>query len=149
MILSTYQAAVECRGAFAPRDTCFSIMDDMRAGRVSQTFAPRNDPAAQVRLPAIIPASMLFSFFCISRYHSASYSYRRLVAVGDGRSSVRVLGKSDTTSWYRIWEAVMLVYSVCARKGKGGVVTGLGMSVCLSAFSLFFFRPPERLLSVG
>ena len=46
--------------------------------------------------------------------------------LGDGKSSVRVLGKSDTTSWYRIWEAVMLVYSVCARHGRGGSVKGLG-----------------------
>lgn len=60
MVLSTYQATVECRGAFAPRETCFSIMEDMQASRTAQTFAPRNDPAAQVRLPAIIPASMLF-----------------------------------------------------------------------------------------
>lgn len=32
----------------------------------------------------------------------------------------------------------MLVYSVCARKGRGGIVTGLGMS-CLSALVFFFW----------
>ena len=66
------------------------------------------------------------------------------MAIGDGQSSVRVLGKSDTTSWYQIWEAVMLIYSVCVRKGKGGIVTGLGMFVCLS-FGLFFPQPVENL----
>ena len=47
--------------------------------------------------------------------------------LGDGKSSVRLFGTSDTTSWYHIWEAVMLVYSVCVRQGRGGSVKGLGM----------------------
>lgn len=69
------------------------------------------------------------------------------MAIGDGQSSVRVLGKSDTTSWYRIWEAVMLIYSVCVRKSKGGIVTGLGMFVCLSVCLFFFFFQPVENLS--
>lgn len=43
----------------------------------------------------------------------------------------------------------MLVYSVCARKGRGGIVTGLGMScsVCLSVcLSCFFFLWPAKKL---
>ena len=32
-------------------------MDDMETSQVSETFAPRNDPAAQVPLPLIMSAS--------------------------------------------------------------------------------------------
>lgn len=59
MFLAAYQAAVECRGAFTPRESCSTIMDDMETTQVSQIFAPRNDPAAQVPLPVIMRASKL------------------------------------------------------------------------------------------
>ena len=43
-------------------------------------------------------------------------------------------GKSDVSLWYRMWEAVTAVFSVCVRGGQGGVFTGLGKSAinCLS-----------------
>ncbi|KAF6224507.1 hypothetical protein HO133_011084 [Letharia lupina] len=101
MFLSAYQAAVECRGTFGPRKSCVTILDDMEVTQTTEVFGSRTDPAAKVRLPAIVEAR-------------------------DGKSSLRVLGNSDTTSWYRIWEAAMLVYSVCVRSGMGGSVKGLG-----------------------
>ena len=57
MILAAYQAAVECRGTFAPRESCSTIMDDMETTQVSETFAPSDDPAAQVPLPVVMKAS--------------------------------------------------------------------------------------------
>ncbi|CAD6578702.1 MAG: hypothetical protein ASARMPRED_008809 [Alectoria sarmentosa] len=101
MVLGAYQAAVECRGTFEPRKSCVTILDDVEVTQAIEIFGPTSDPAAKVKLPAVVKAR-------------------------DGKSSLRVLGKSDTTSWYRIWEAVMLVYSVCVRSGKGGSVKGLG-----------------------
>ena len=35
-------------------------------------------------------------------------------------------GASDISYWYRIWEAVTAVFSICVRAGRGGVFTGLG-----------------------
>lgn len=35
-------------------------------------------------------------------------------------------GKSDISFWYRMWEAVTAVFSICVRAGKGGAFTGLG-----------------------
>lgn len=93
MVLSAYQAAVECRGTFEPRESCATILDDMEVTQTAEIFGPGSDHR------------------CV---------------LGDGKSSLRVLGKSDTTSWYRIWEAAMLVYSVCVRSEKGGSVRGLG-----------------------
>ena len=119
MILAAYQAAVECRGTFAPRESCSTIMDDMETTQESVTFAPSGDPAAQVPLPVVMRASKQY----LRHYCAILGCY----FVGDGRSAARILGKSDTTSWYRIWEAVTAVYSVCARQGKGGIVRGLGM----------------------
>lgn len=57
MFISAYQADVNCRGVFTPRGTCASILDDMEATQVSQTFGPGSDSTAQVKLPAVIEAS--------------------------------------------------------------------------------------------
>lgn len=57
MVLAGYQAAVECRGTFRPRESCSTIMDDMETARDSETFGPNGDPATQVPLPMIMRAS--------------------------------------------------------------------------------------------
>lgn len=59
MVLSTYQAAVECRGTFGPRKTCETILDDMKITQATEIFGPKSDPAAQVTLPAILEASKI------------------------------------------------------------------------------------------
>ena len=125
MVLGDYQAAVECRGVFGPRETCSTIIDDMEVSKVSETFGPKGEPAPQVTLPVSIKSSKSFN---LKSYLLGSSSYLTATFQGDGKSSVRLFGTLDTTSWYDIWEAVVLVYSVCARHGKGGSVKGLGMS---------------------
>ena len=35
-------------------------------------------------------------------------------------------GKLDISFWYRFWEAVVAVFSVCVRRGEGGVFRGIG-----------------------
>ena len=64
MILAAYQADVECRGTFAPRESCSTIMDNMETTQVSEIFAPSDDPAAQIPLPVILKASK--QHFCHS-----------------------------------------------------------------------------------
>ena len=126
MVLGDYQAAVECRGVFKPRISCATIIDDMEVTRMSETFGPKSEPAPQVTLPLSIESSKSFNLRILpvlgSSFHLTGGS------LGDEKSSVRLFGTLDTTSWYRIWEAVVLVYSVCARHRKGGSVKGLGMS---------------------
>ena len=56
MTLAAYQAAVECRGTFGPRQSSSTIIDDMETSQVSETFAPSDDPAAQVPLPVVMRA---------------------------------------------------------------------------------------------
>lgn len=101
MVLGAYRGSVECRGTFEPIETCASIIDDIDTTQITKTFGLRSDPTTDIPLPVTLKAR-------------------------DGKSAVRVFGRPDTTSWYRIWEAVMLVYSVCARGGRGGVVRALG-----------------------
>ena len=62
MVLSDYQAAVECRGVFGPRETCATIIDDMEVSKVSETFGPKGEPAPQVTLPVSIESSKSFNF---------------------------------------------------------------------------------------
>ena len=65
MVLAAYQAAVECRGSFGPRESCSTIMDDMETTQDSETFGPRGDPAAQIPLPMIMSASkQYFRHYC-------------------------------------------------------------------------------------
>ena len=60
MVLGAYQGAVECRGTFEARLSCATILDDMEASRTVQVFGPISDPAAKVRLPALVASSKTF-----------------------------------------------------------------------------------------
>lgn len=53
--------------------------------------------------------------------------------VKDGKCSLRVLGRSDSTTWYRSCETAVLVYSVCAnfKKGKNVKITCYVVSLSL------------------
>ena len=65
MILGSYQASCECRGTFEHRRSCVTILDDMEVTQSTEIFGPGSDPAAQVKLPAVVKASKMFScFFC-------------------------------------------------------------------------------------
>lgn len=59
MVLSAYQGAVECRGTFEPRESCVTILDDMEVTPKTEIFGPTSDPAAKVKLPAVIEASKM------------------------------------------------------------------------------------------
>ena len=61
MVLSVYQAAVECHGTFEPRESCATILDDMEVTRATEVFGVRSDPATTVGLPAVVEASKMFS----------------------------------------------------------------------------------------
>ena len=41
-------------------------------------------------------------------------------------------GTTDNCNWYRMWEAMTAVFSICVRGGRGGVFMGLGQFVPLS-----------------
>ena len=75
MILAAYQADVECRGTFGPRGSCSTIMDDMETTRESETFAPSDDPAAQIPLPVVMKASK-------QRFHTFFSSFWRIAYTG-------------------------------------------------------------------
>ena len=88
-----------------PRSSCATIIDDMEKSQRSEMFGPKSDPTPQVILPVVLKSST-FPISPLADFWLLFIS----VAVGDGKSSVRVFGTSDITSWYQIWEAVMLVY---------------------------------------
>ena len=46
----------------------------------------------------------------------------------DGKSAMRIFSArySDTTSWYKLWEAATALYYACVNEGKGGSFSGLG-----------------------
>ena len=49
---------------------------------------------------------------------------------GDAQCALKIFGKgrADVTSWYKVWEAVSAVYSVCTKHAKVGTFRGLGQS---------------------
>ena len=46
----------------------------------------------------------------------------------DGACKLRIFttGSIDITSWYKVWEAAVAVYHLCARRGLAGYATRLG-----------------------
>ncbi|KAF6236258.1 hypothetical protein HO173_005889 [Letharia columbiana] len=104
VVLGIYEPKVRCRGAFGPEWTsCRDVLGDMPAGVARLIFGPRSAPETQQGLPMYIDSS-------------------------DDKCVVQIFstGPSDISTWYRMWEAVTAVFSVCVRAGRGGVYTGLG-----------------------
>lgn len=102
--LGIFSPNVQCRGSFGPKWTsCRDILGDMPAGTTRMVFGPRNLPEVQQGLPVHVESS---DEKCVMKVFST--------------------GKSDVSYWYRIWEAVTAVFSICVRSGRGGVYTGLG-----------------------
>lgn len=57
--------------------------------------------------------------------------------VDDGKCSMKLLttnrhGMSDTTSWYKAWEAVTAICFMCNAVGRRGTFRGLG-KICTNA----------------
>ena len=52
-----------------------------------------------------------------------------MLTVVDARCMIRVgiQGKSTTSSWYEVWEAVTALVAICVRAEKGGKVYRIGL----------------------
>ena len=86
-------------------------------------FGPGVDPDAQVVLPHFVESGKPSD--CVRNSIISDNSLRE----DDGKCLGRiwyVKEESDTASWYKIWEAVTAVYSVCNRKQQRGTFRGLG-----------------------
>ncbi|KAM0804547.1 hypothetical protein BDR22DRAFT_605878 [Usnea florida] len=104
VVLGIYQPNVQCRGTFGPEwSSCRDVLGDMPVSKTRLTFGPRNVPGVQQGLPVAIESS---DDKCIMQLFST--------------------GTTDNCSWYRMWEAMTAVFSICVRGGRGGVYMGLG-----------------------
>ncbi|CAF9930849.1 hypothetical protein IMSHALPRED_008295 [Imshaugia aleurites] len=108
VVLGTYHPNVQCRGAFGAEWTsCRDVLGDMPAGKTRLIFGPRGAPEVQQGLPVLIESSgMQADDKCVVQIFST--------------------GNPDISLWYRMWEAVTAVFSVCVRTGRGGAFMGLG-----------------------
>lgn len=50
--------------------------------------------------------------------------------LADDKCMLQIFSTSaaDVTEWYRLWEAVTAVFSICVRAGEGGIFRRLGES---------------------
>ncbi|MCJ1460932.1 hypothetical protein MMC28_011314 [Mycoblastus sanguinarius] len=103
VVMSDYNLQTQCRGAFpepAAR-TCTDIVYNMRADNHVLIFGPASDPESQVQLPQTLESE---TPGCLVQLYST--------------------GKTDSASWYEIWEAVNAVFAVCVhdqfKSGKQG-----------------------------
>lgn len=103
LVLGTYQPDVQCRGTFDAWDSCRSILGDMPVLTRTEIFGPEENPTVQVALPVSLQSS-------------------------DDKCAMRIFGKgrADATSWFKLWEAVSAVYSICLRHRMAGNFRGLG-----------------------
>lgn len=121
VVLGIYHPNVQCRGTFGPeRTSCRDIVGDMPADETSRIFGPQGDPRAQQKLPMVIESCMTVCRFWTFPILTPFAADEKCVA------QIYTTGKSDVTVWYRVWEAVNAVYSICVRAGYGGSVRGLG-----------------------
>lgn len=93
----------------------------MPAFKTRMVFGPRGAPDVEQPLPMQIDSCKM-SFYC-------SYiNLRTNRYVADEKCLLQIFttGKNDVSLWYRMWEAVTAVYSICVRAGFGGSFTGLG-----------------------
>ena len=124
VILGTYQPNVQCRGPFGAWSSCRSVLGDMPVLSRPEIFGSPEDHAVQIPLPQKVESSSSALFSC-------SFVKIKLIItyLGDGKCLLTIFGRGgrDETSWYKIWEAVTAVYSVCTRHGKVGSFQGLGL----------------------
>lgn len=170
--LSIFNPTVQCRGAFGHEwSSCRDILGDMPASGNRWVFGPRGLPGVQQGLPvsidsckcgesgivpghvdifhvtvAIIGICLLCHPFLSQCGMLTSASWNGLA---DNKCIAKIFstGKTDLSTWYRIWEAVTAVFSVCVRAGKGGVSTGIGQSPFSSSFRRYLVcakRTKER-----
>ena len=78
---------------------------------------------------------LFFSYFVVWNTESQAADNKYVVQIFS-------TGQSDISLWYRMWEAVTAVFSICVRAGIGGVITGLGEFY--PTFSETLSLPPLR-----
>ena len=123
LILGTYEADVDCRGTFAGWKSCKNVLSGMPVSTETLVFGPEADPGAQVILPHFIESGKP------SDFAKGSNSTDDRLRKDDRECLSRIWytqKKSDTASWFQIWEAVAAVYSVCVRHRKKGTIRGIG-----------------------
>ena len=122
IVLGTYEPSIRCQGTIANKRDCPAILWNMPAGTERQLFHPDTDLRRQVSLPIVIKS-------CKDHPDSRILDGVLMPAIQDGgECAMRIFTakNSDVTSWYRLWEAGLAVYYVCAREGRAGIHSGLG-----------------------
>ncbi|KAL2040445.1 hypothetical protein N7G274_006888 [Stereocaulon virgatum] len=114
LVLGTYQPNIKCSGTLTSWASCRDILSGMPAMPGHVTLGPSTDPPFQVTLPKTLSSD-------------------------DNKCHMKIWtsdGFGDSTTWYKIWEVVTAVYSVCARHAQGGSFSRFGdigrLSITLS-----------------
>ncbi|KAL8665154.1 MAG: hypothetical protein Q9168_007764, partial [Polycauliona sp. 1 TL-2023] len=103
VVLGTYAPNVQCLGSFGPEwASCRDILADMPADTKEYVFGPRDAPGVEQPLPTRVDSS---DDKCLAQIFST--------------------GALDTSNWYRMWEAMTAIFSICIRARRGGVYRGL------------------------
>ena len=121
--MGTYKPNIECRGDFPSRDSCINILTEMPASAETRVFGPEADPSTQVSVPHVIEACKLSNYVW-----NITFADTR-PCEDDEKCFVRMFyveKKSDTASWYSIWQAVSALWAVCIRNYQRGSFRGLG-----------------------
>ena len=156
--LGIFSPTVQCRGAFGHEwSSCRDILGDMPASGNRLVFGPRGLPGVQQGLPVAIDSckcaesgifldpvqfsSLLSPSLVLTSLPSFSSQCGMLtsapsIGLADNKCVAKTFttGKTDVSTWYRIWEAMTALFSVCVRAGKGGVSRGIGKSPFSSSF---------------
>ena len=128
VVMSTYDPkGIRCRGSFPDPVPCKDVLADMPASTDVEVFGPRDARLVKEILPQTIASRK-----CDTRPVpglSDLLWLTNLVTKEDNECIVKLFsstGRSDITSWYRIWEAVEATFAVCARFRMSGSHRGLG-----------------------
>ena len=100
-------------------------MNDMDVTSTNVVFGPRQDPNTQVSLPDTLSSSKL---------PSVAYLWTPLLLpnaefADDNKCFAQIsttTGNQDSSTWYKMWEALTALYAVCGRHIRGGKFKGLG-----------------------
>ena len=122
LILGTYSPNIQCYGTLHKWPSCREIMNVMDVTSTNVIFGPRLDPRTQISLPDTLSSSKL---------PSVAYLWTLLLlpnaeCAGDNKCFATIGGNLDSSTWYRMWEALTALYAVCGRHIQGGKFKGLG-----------------------
>ena len=97
-------------------------MTTMDVTSTNVIFGPRLDPGTQVSLPDTLSSSKLLSV----AYLWTILFLSNAECAGDNKCFATIGGNRDSSTWYRMWEALTALYAVCGRHIQGGKFRGLG-----------------------